>query len=95
MSDFKAKRYACIRWPFLRLAGGIKFNAGFYTAKSAEEAQAIEKNEAFGVHIHPVLWEPSATPSKPTTVQTLSEADIEQALEVAKPKAHRGARGSR
>ena len=98
---FEPKRYACVKWPFLRIGtptqgqSPIKFNSGFYTANSQEAVDAIEKNEAYGIHIHPVLWKPSPTPSKPDKVQVLVEAEIEAALAESKPLARKGARGSR
>ena len=94
MAEYKPKRYACTRWPFLRVGGGVKFNAGFYTTKSEAEEKAIEKNEAFGIHIHPILWEPTAVPSKQGKVESLIEADIQAALDIKKPQARRGAVGT-
>lgn len=95
MSEFKARRYACVRWPFLRLRGGVKFSAGFYTAKSEDEVKIIEENQAFGVHIHPILWEPSKVPTTPGKVEALIESEIESALAIDKPRARRGAIGTR
>ena len=95
MSDFKPKRYACIRWPFLRLKGGIQFRAGFFTANSQDEVDTIESNEAYGVHLHPVLWEPEKLPTKPGKVETLIESEIEAALIEKKPKARKGAVGTK
>ena len=99
--EFKPKRYACVKWPFLRIGSGkpgesaLKFNAGFFTAQDEREVGLVEKNEAYGIHIHPVQWEPSKTPSKPGKVQELIQEEIESALAANEPKARRGARGSR
>lgn len=102
MSEYKPKRYACMRWPALRmgvtpeLKNGIKFNAGFYTTRSQAEQDVIEASEAYGVHVHPILWEPKEVPTKPGKVETLIEAEIEAALaSKAPPKARRGAIGTR
>ena len=93
--SFKAKRYACTRWPFLRMKNGVKFSAGFFTAQNQEQADVIEKSESFGVHVHPVLWEPSKVPTVPGKVEALIESEIESALASKQPQARRGARGSR
>lgn len=93
--EFKAKRYACTRWPFLRVGGGVKFNAGFFTATTPEQVEAIEKNEAFGKSIHPILWEPKAVPTKPGKIEALIESEIVEQLAATKPAVKRGARGTR
>jgi hypothetical protein len=94
--SFEPKRYACIRWPFLRVGSeGIKFNAGFFTANTPEEAAQIEGNEAFGRHIHPVQFKAQPVPSKPGKVETMIEAEIEEALAAKQPQARKGAVGTR
>lgn len=91
---FKPRRYACIRWPFLRLRH-LQFCAGFLTVNSQEDADLVESNDAYGVHVHPVLWEPERLPSKPGKVETLIESEIEAALIEKKPKARKGAVGTK
>lgn len=95
MADFTPKRYACTRWPFLRLQKGIKFNAGFYTTKSQEENDVIEASDSFGIHIHPIMWKPKEVPTKPGAVEALIESEIESALAERQPRARKGAIGTK
>ena len=92
--EFKARRYACTRWPFLRIGGKIQFEAGFYTAQSKEDADLIEGNEAYGKHIHPIKWEPKTVPTKPGKVEELIESEIASELAARQPRARRGAVGT-
>ena len=93
--EFKARRYACLTWPFLRLGGGIKFEAGFFTARTPEHVSLIEGSDSFGKHIHPIKWEPTALPVKQGKVEELIEAEIADALAERQPKARRGGIGTR
>ena len=93
--EFKAKRYACTQWPFLRIGKDIQFEAGFYTARTKELADMIEANEAFGKHIYPIKWEPKPVPTQPGKVETLIESEIAEALAEKAPRARRGAVGTR
>lgn len=95
MSEYKPRRYACTRWPFLRIGGQIKFENGFYTTKSEEEQQMIEENEAYGKTIHPIKWEPKEVPTKSGPVETLIEDEIIAELAAKQPRARRGAVGTR
>ncbi len=89
--EFKSRRYACTRWPFLRIGGKIQFEAGFYTAHTEEDAAMIESNEAYGKHIHPIKWEPKPVPTKPGKVEELIESEIASELAARQPRARRGA----
>lgn len=93
--EFKPKRYACMRWPFLRIGGHIKFEGGFFTANTPEEVQLVEGNEAYGKHIHPIKWEPKPVPVKTGQVEELIESEIVAALAEKQPRARRGAVGTR
>lgn len=93
--SFKARRYACMRWPFLRIGSLVHFENGFYTAQSEDEANLIEGNDAFGKHIHPIKWEPKAVPTKSGPVAELIESEIVAALAEQQPRARRGSIGTR
>lgn len=94
-SGFVARRYACTQWPFLRMSKDVRFEAGFYTARTQEEADIVEANEAFGIHIHPIKWAPKPVPTKPGKVEELIESEIIEALAEKQPKAKRGAIGTK
>lgn len=93
--EFKAKRYACMQWPYLRIGAKVKFERGFYTANTPEEASLIESCESYGKAIHPIQWEPKEVPSVPTKVEALIEDEIRSALAAKQPRARRGAIGTK
>lgn len=93
--EFKSKRYACMQWPFLRLRGKVQFDKGFFTAQTPEQVEIVETNQAYGVHIHPIKWEPQPVPTKPGKVEELIESEIANALAEKQPRVRRGAIGTR
>lgn len=93
--EFKSRRYACMQWPFLRLKSDVRFEAGFFTAKTQEHVDLVESNDAFGKQIHPIKWEPKPVPVKTGKVEELIESEIANALAERQPKARRGGIGTR
>ena len=93
--DFKPRRYACMQWPSLRLRHDIKFEHGFLTVGNQEDADLVERNQAFGKQIHPIKYDPKPVPESPSKVEELIESEIVSALSEKQPRARRGAIGTR
>jgi hypothetical protein len=47
------KAYVCNRYPSFRISGGIKFMNGVFKTGDLEKIKRIEKNDWYGVFIHP------------------------------------------
>lgn len=85
------KAYVSNRFPFLKLGTLVEFSEGVFETDNAELQELVEKNDFYGVHIHPRDAQPPASPS--------SEAETApEPLEVedsTTPRVARGSRGSR
>lgn len=83
-----------MQWPFLRV-GKIRFENGFFTANTEDEASIVEKCESFGKHIFPIKYKPKAVETAPAKVEELIEDEIVAALAARAPRVRRGAIGTK
>jgi hypothetical protein len=91
--EFKPRRYACKKWPFLRY-GKVKFEGGFVTIDDEELCNWLESSRYFGLHVFPIKFEPKPVPVT-GKVEELIEKDIADALAAQGPRIRRGAIGTR
>lgn len=47
------KGYVCNRYPQLRITKRIQFESGLFTTDDPELQALVEKNDLWGLHIHP------------------------------------------
>jgi len=59
----KIKIFVCPRFPSLRLAAGIQFDAGFFVSDDPEIQARIERDPHFARYIFPLLIDTSCIPT--------------------------------
>lgn len=88
--DAPKKKYACARWPFMRVGGGLKFQSGYLLAEGEDQIKRVERTDAF---LHGQIIEIRGR--KPGTKLSLEEATemraVEEINKLRMPRARRGA----
>ncbi|MGH9932408.1 MAG: hypothetical protein ACREA9_24660, partial [Pyrinomonadaceae bacterium] len=92
-TQFEPRKYACVRWPFLRLGSGLKFQNGFLTATTQAAADRIENHPAYGIQVHPVKIDVAKVIAEREEkknhrpIEAMIEEEIQAALAANQPRA--------
>lgn len=85
---FEARTFACRRWPFLSLGGGVKFNRGILVADDANKLERVLKNEQLGRAIIEVKQKSGGKKSVEESAEDIALKELGLSFE---PQARRGA----
>lgn len=87
IQGFEPRRYACSRWPFLRLGAGIQFNRGFLIADSQSVIDRVERADGYGS----AIIEIKERKGRALSVEESAEIAAIEEIEKSYPKARSGA----
>jgi hypothetical protein len=86
------KAYVCNRFPSLTIGASVHFREGSFETDDPEVIALIEKNDWFGVHIHPRDLPDADAGAPPAEAPA---APPEEPEESTTPRVRHGGRGSR
>lgn len=94
IAPFKTRKFACARWPFLRIGGGLQFDNGHLTIESNDAMERLERTDAYRVG-HIVEIKERGRASEEHSVEETAVLTALDELKKLQPRVNKGAVSTR